>query len=86
MGAGIRGEKKEMKCQICKRGETKPGKITVTLERGVSTVIFKHVPARVCENCGEEYVDDKITKGLLKTADQAVGSGVQVDIREYIAA
>ncbi len=41
---------------------------------------------RVCPNCGEEYVDEAVTSELLKTAEDAARSGVQVDIREYVAA
>jgi len=39
-----------MKCVICKIGETKPGFVTVTLQRGETTVIFKQVPAEICQN------------------------------------
>lgn len=86
MGARVQEEKKIMKCVICKQGETQPGKTTVTLERDGLTIVIKNVPARVCVNCGEEYVDDKTASRLLKTAEEAARSGVQVDIREYIAA
>ena len=72
-----------MKCVICKGGETKPGTGTVTLERGNTTVVFKKVPAQVCGNCGERYYDEAITEGLLKTAEDAVRNGVQVDVREF---
>jgi YgiT-type zinc finger domain-containing protein len=75
-----------MKCIICKQGEAKPGKATVTLERDGITLVFKSVPANICANCGEEYVDERITKELLRAAEEAVKAGVQVDIREYIAA
>ena len=75
-----------MKCVICKVGETQLGKTTVTLERGGTTLVFKSVPAQVCPNCGEAYVDEEITKGLLRIADEAARSGVEVDIREFQAA
>lgn len=45
-----------MKCVICKQGSTKPGHATVTLQRGNTTVIFKEVPADICENCGEYFI------------------------------
>lgn len=73
-----------MKCVICKQGETGPGKATLTLERGSTTLVFKFVPALVCTNCGEEYLDKETTAHLLKTAEEAVRAGVQVDIREYV--
>lgn len=75
-----------MKCAICRNGDTQPGKATVTLERGATTVVIKGVPARVCANCGEEYVDEAIAARLLNTAEEAARAGVQVDVREYTAA
>jgi YgiT-type zinc finger domain-containing protein len=74
-----------MKCVICKLGETQPGMTTVTLERNGLTLVVKSVPARVCANCGEEYVDEATTAQLLATAEQAAQSGVLVDIRAYAA-
>jgi YgiT-type zinc finger domain-containing protein len=43
-----------MKCPICRNGETHPGTATLTLERGPLTMVVRHVPAQVCDNCGEE--------------------------------
>ena len=75
-----------MKCVICKNGETKLGTVTVTLERGGTTLVFKNVPAQVCENCGEAYVDEAITAQLLMDAESAVKTGVQVEVRQFVAA
>ncbi len=75
-----------MKCVICKQGETRPGMTTVTLERNGLTLVVKNVPARVCANCGEEYVDEDVTAQLLSTAEDAARAGVLVDIRAYAVA
>jgi len=75
-----------MKCVICKLGQTRPGKATVTLERDGLTLVIKGVPGAICSTCGEEYVDEETTARLLETAEQAARSGVQVEIREYAAA
>lgn len=75
-----------MKCVICKSEETKPGTTTILLERGNTTIVIKQVPAEVCQNCGEGYVDEEITDRLLQMAEDATKSGVQVDIRQFIAA
>ena len=74
-----------MKCVICKKGTTRPGTSTVTLERDKATLVVKLVPARVCENCGETYMDEKTTSRLLKTAEEAARAGVRVDLRDYAA-
>ena len=75
-----------MNCLICKHSKTRLGKTAVTLERGATTVVIKNVPAQVCSNCGEEYVAEDVTERLLKYAEEAVNSGVLVDVREYMAA
>lgn len=85
MGKGFQKEE-EMKCVICKQGETEPGKATITLERNSTTLVFKAVPAEICTNCGEQYVDEATTVRLLKTSEETARAGVQVDIREYKAA
>jgi len=74
-----------MRCIICKQGETKPGLATVTLERDGLTIVFKRVPAQVCVNCGEEYVDEVAAAGLLKTAEEMARAGTQVEVRQYLA-
>jgi len=72
-----------MKCPICKHGDTKPGYASITLERDDATLVFKHVPANVCDNCGEEFVSEEVTESLLERADRATSEGVQIDVREY---
>ncbi len=74
-----------MKCVICKKGKTYPGTSTVTLEKDKATLIVKLVPALVCQNCGEAYMDEKTTSRLLKTAEEAAHEGVRVDLRDYAA-
>ena len=75
-----------MTCVVCRIGQTWPGRTTVTLERAAMTLVFKGVPAQVCRNCGEAYVDQETTRRLLQDAEEAAGSGVQVDIREFAGA
>ena len=49
-------------------------------------LVFRNVPAEVCEVCGEEYVAEETTIQLLAAVEEAARAGVQVDIREYVAA
>ncbi|MEE9277656.1 MAG: type II toxin-antitoxin system MqsA family antitoxin [Dehalococcoidia bacterium] len=74
-----------MRCVICKHGETKPGHVTVTLERGETTVILKGVPAEVCEDCAEYYLSEEITEQVLERAEQAARKGVEVEIIRFAA-
>jgi YgiT-type zinc finger domain-containing protein len=75
-----------MKCVICKHGETRAADVTITLKRDGATLVFKSVPAQVCNNCGEEYVEHETTARLLKQADLAVRAGVELEVRSYAAA
>ncbi len=73
-----------MRCVICKQGDVVPG-TAITLSRDRATIVVKGVPARVCENCGEEYVDEEITARLLEAAEGDARAGVEVDVRQYVA-
>lgn len=75
--------KTAMKCVVCRHGITRPATTTLTFERGTSTVVFKNVPAEVCANCGEAYVDEAAAKQAMHQAEKAVREGVQVDVREF---
>ena len=74
-----------MKCVICKHGTTARGETTVTLERGTTTLVIKGVPAEVCENCGEAYVDELTTAALLDEIKSAAELGVDVEVRRFAA-
>ena len=49
-----------MDCLICRHGTLEDGSATVVLERGEATLIFKDVPARVCDNCGEVKLPHRV--------------------------
>lgn len=74
-----------MKCVICRTGETKPGKATVTLNRNGSTVVFKDVPAEICTTCGEDYTDEEVTERLLELSRETAETGVEVAVHHYVA-
>ncbi len=74
-----------MKCSICRTGETAVGKVTVTLQRGETTVVIKDVPAEVCDNCGEYFLSEAITHAVLAQAEVAASKGAEVEILRYAA-
>lgn len=75
-----------MKCVICKTGETRPGQATVTLEKDGRVMVFKEVPADVCDNCGEYYLSEAVAARLQKLAREARERGSEVEVARYIAA
>jgi YgiT-type zinc finger domain-containing protein len=74
-----------MKCVLCKNGETRPGTVTVTLERGKTVVVVRDVPADVCENCGEYYLDSAVAQEVYQRAEGAVARNAEVEILRYAA-
>jgi YgiT-type zinc finger domain-containing protein len=75
-----------MLCVICKHGTTKPGLVTITLQRDECTVILKGVPAEVCDNCGEYYLSDTVTETILERAERAITNGAEIEILRYVVA
>ncbi len=74
-----------MRCVICKHVETHSGKTTVVLQRGETIVIIKEVPAELCNNCGEYYLDENITDQVLSMAEEAVKKNAEVEILRFAA-
>ena len=74
-----------MTCVICKLGETHPGEVTVTIQRGDTTVVLKGVPAEICDNCGEYYLSEEVTGIVLARAEEAVKRGAEVEILRFAA-
>ncbi|GAP62081.1 hypothetical protein ARMA_0504 [Ardenticatena maritima] len=51
-----------MKCVICKHGETQKGTTVLVFQREGATVVILDVPAQVCQNCGEAYVNEQTSE------------------------
>ena len=74
-----------MSCTLCRHGETQSGFVTVTLQRGGTTIILKTVPAEVCDNCGEYYLASDVTARVMDRAEAAVKNGAEVEIVKFAA-
>ena len=74
-----------MKCAICRNGNTEDGYTTVVLEKDKTTLVFKHVPAKICDNCGEEYISSEVNKTLLRHAREELKRGVTLGMLDFAA-
>jgi YgiT-type zinc finger domain-containing protein len=74
-----------MKCAICRHGTTTDGYTTIVLERDQTTVVFKKVPAQICDNCGEEYVSAAVNKALLNQAHEEWERGIIIEMLNFAA-
>ena len=73
-----------MRCVIFWKGSTSPGTTTVVLNRGETAVIFRQVPADICENCGEYYFSQEVAKHVLRKAEEAVAKVGEVEIARFV--
>jgi len=62
-----------------------PGKTTVALERGKTTVEIKDVPADICENCGEYYLTEEMTAKVMEMAEEAVQHNAEIEVLRFAA-
>ncbi|MHB0929213.1 MAG: type II toxin-antitoxin system MqsA family antitoxin [Candidatus Nanopelagicales bacterium] len=74
-----------MNCVICRTGEMVPGSVTVTLERGESVVVIKDVPAQVCADCGEYYLEEAVAERIHSLGEDAVARHAEVEVLRYAA-
>jgi YgiT-type zinc finger domain-containing protein len=74
-----------MRCVICKAGDSAPGKVTVTLQRGETVVVIRDVPAAICQNCGEYYLDETVASKVYRQGEDAVQRRAEVEILRYAA-
>lgn len=74
-----------MKCAVCRNGSISPGKTTVTLTRGATTVVIRDTPAEVCGDCGEYYLSEDVARVVLATAEAAAHRRSEIEIVRFAA-
>ena len=75
-----------MTCALCRNGTLVPGTADKVLSHAGVTLVIQGVPTDVCDNCGERYFAEEVTRHLLTLAREAAEAGVVVDVRRYVAA
>ena len=76
-------QEKTMKCAICNYGETQFGFTTIVLEKNGTTLLFRQVPAQICDTCGEEYVSSDTNKTILERATAEMNRGVSLELLNF---
>ena len=69
-------------CPMCGGSRTQ-GSTTFTADLGFGVVVVRHVPALVCDHCGEEWLDDGVAEALEGTAAEARATHRLVELREW---
>ena len=75
-----------MICTDCKHGVPTLGKVSVSYDKGETTVVVKDVPAKVCPVCGAYYLDIDTTEKIHQIGKNAENNGAVVEIIRMKAA
>lgn len=51
------------RCPVCEGKKTK-GTTTYTVDLGFGVVVVRNVPAKICAQCGEEWIDASVARSL----------------------
>ena len=70
------------RCLFC-RGPVQPGVVQHVHEWGERVVIFKYVPAEVCQQCGEAYFSPDVLKQMDKLAQRNDKAVAKVTVPVY---
>ena len=62
-----------MKCGICK-AEMEEKNVTYTEDNDQSVIVIRHVPAKVCTECGNTWYSGTVAKELEKIMDSFMAS------------
>ncbi|QFY90151.1 type II toxin-antitoxin system MqsA family antitoxin [Magnetovirga frankeli] len=69
-------------CPLC-GGECAPGETTFTTDLGFGVVVIRHVPALVCQCCGEDWLEDATAEQLETMVAEARRKHSTVEIAEW---
>lgn len=69
-------------CPLC--GGTKtPGTTTYTVDLGFGVVVVRSVPAKICSQCGEEWIDASVARSLENLVLSAKSKHSLVEVVAY---
>ncbi|MBI4833099.1 MAG: type II toxin-antitoxin system MqsA family antitoxin [Candidatus Lindowbacteria bacterium] len=66
-------------CPVC-GGRKKNGRVLYSVDMGFGVVIVRNVPAKVCGQCGEEWIAPDTALKLEKLTEQARKKRHQVEV------
>ena len=69
-------------CPLC-GGRTGPGETVFAVELGSGVAVVRHVPARVCDTCGESWIEDRTAGKLEQMVDRVRREQSQVEVLAY---
>ena len=71
-------------CPLC-RGDLGSGTTTFTADFGHGLVVVRRVPAQVCRQCGEAWIDDDVAARVEGLVHEAKAKGRQFEVIDLAA-
>jgi YgiT-type zinc finger domain-containing protein len=69
---------------MCK-SDTKEGYVNYPVDRDQQFLLIKNVPAHICNQCGEYFLDDDVFKTIEKIIEKTKDSNVEIEILRFAA-
>ena len=69
-------------CPLC-GGKKRPGKTIYSVDLGKGIVVVKDIPAQVCSQCGEEWIDAQTAQVLEKIVNDAKKRAYEVEVLTF---
>ena len=69
-------------CPLC-GGEKRQGKTIYSVDLRDGVVVVRDVPAQICSQCGEEWIDAQTAKVLEEIVNEAKGRASQVEVLSF---
>ncbi|MBW1768905.1 MAG: type II toxin-antitoxin system MqsA family antitoxin [Deltaproteobacteria bacterium] len=70
------------RCPLCK-GEKNHGITTYSADLGFGVVVVRDVPARICNQCGEEWIEPNVAEELERIVNTARHARCQVEVVSF---
>jgi YgiT-type zinc finger domain-containing protein len=67
------------RCPLC-GGCKQPGKTTYSVDLGSGVILVRNVPATVCAQCGEAWIEHHTAQKLEQITQEAREKGLQVEV------
>ena len=65
-----------MVCLICKNKRMEHGTTLLPIERSNAILLITDIPAKVCANCGEAYIEEETAREVQSIANEALAGEV----------
>jgi YgiT-type zinc finger domain-containing protein len=66
-------------CPLC-GGHKEPGTTTYSVDTGRSVIVVRNVQAKICVQCGEEWIDNQTAQELEKIIEEARAKRHQFEV------